>query len=55
MNNLQSKALEIAVELTNTKLQSSTSTADKANGKSVVDFFNEVYNGIKDILENTNA
>ena len=55
MDNSKNKALEIAIELTKTKLQSSDSTASKTNGVSAVEFFTEIYNGIKPIIESIDA
>lgn len=55
MDNSKNKALETAIELTKIKLQSSTDCADKTNGKEAVDFFTEIYNGIKPIIESIDA
>lgn len=53
MNTSNDKALDAAIELTKTKLQSSTTEADEVSGKNAVDFLNKIYNGIKTIIETT--
>ncbi len=54
MNFPETKALEIATTLVNTRLQNTTIQLNQDGGKSVVEFFEAIYNGVKAITENIN-
>lgn len=54
MNPVEKYAFDAAKEIVIAKMTSSTTSADKAGGKNVADFFEEIYNRLLALSNNKN-